>query len=785
MNLKSVSTSVRRVAVILTCLQLTCFVASASPRQEALEKAKALHNQAIEKSEQGDHAETVRLAKQAMAIYNDIYIQVYQKPLMSDQVSESLKKMGASPAEEASLYLKMLKNLGNLEKALAINQYAASVKKGVAHGKEITDEVSELAKNDRKQQIRKMAKAAAGQMRQGTFDKNKLRQQAMEMVQEEIPRQKAMAMQGASHVTDYSHEVIGLDGNYQNAFTKFVDLMSKDKQFIDQVLGFLPDKQKLDFVSTKKKNLNAFLSLVIQHLAPDQEAINTAFDTWISRKGLILEVQRQFQEALVDASDPEAKETMRQLSQVRARLSKLVAAGTDQAVDDAVQRQILALEKEQQLLEVKLIRLSQGYALKKVIDAADSRKIAAQLPGGTVLLDFARVDMFDFESPAKENRWLPAHYVVFVMHAGSGERPVLIDLGEAERVDDLIADLKEKLGEQRDLLKGGRVAGKKAQRLYRTLFAPIIQTLGGAGEIYISPDGNLNLIPFEILQSPEGRYLIEDYTFNYLAASRDVLGFGHGKGTAGKSLIMGDPDYDLDKETSSRKAPADPKRSATHAARRSARMDRLHFDRLANTRKEVEAIQRLLGKSNADLYTDQAASEATLFGHGTPRILHMATHGFFLGDQASDGKDAFYENPLLSSGIALAGANTSLGSSTHQSGGIVTAEKVLGLKLRGTELVVLSACQTGEGRVQSGEGVFGLRRAFVQAGTQSLVMSMWPVPDQETQELMVQFYRNIAAGMDRSHALRKAALKQMQIARERYGQAHPLYWGAFVFLGES
>jgi len=141
---------------------------------------------------------------------------------------------------------------------------------------------------------------------------------------------------------------------------------------------------------------------------------------------------------------------------------------------------------------------------------------------------------------------------------------------------------------------------------------------------------------------------------------------------------------------------------------------------------------------------------------------------------------------LLRSGIALAGANIALKSNNVQeSDGIVTAEKILGLKLRGTDMVVLSACETGIGDVKSGEGVYGLRRAFTQAGTKSLVMSMWSVPDKETQELMTEFYKNIIyKKMNRNKALRLAQLNQMEVTKERYGKNNPFYWGAFIFLGE-
>jgi CHAT domain-containing protein len=143
------------------------------------------------------------------------------------------------------------------------------------------------------------------------------------------------------------------------------------------------------------------------------------------------------------------------------------------------------------------------------------------------------------------------------------------------------------------------------------------------------------------------------------------------------------------------------------------------------------------------------------------------------------------ENPLIRSGLALVGANNALKLEKEESQGLFTAEKSIGLQLIGTELVVLSACDTGVGEVQNGEGVYGLRRAFVQAGTKSLVMSMWKVPDTETKELMVLFYKNIKSGMNRCQALRQAALHQKKIVKKRYGKDKPSYWGAFLFLGES
>ena len=328
-------------------------------------------------------------------------------------------------------------------------------------------------------------------------------------------------------------------------------------------------------------------------------------------------------------------------------------------------------------------------------------------------------------------------------------------------------------------------------------------------EIFISPDGNLNLMPFELLQRPDGRFLIEDYTFNYLATGRDIVGFGEITEKGNKALLMGDPDFDMgtgEKDSTLRRL-ALTKVKQEGMAVRSSDMRGFHFSRLPGTREEVEAIYDLLGKDRVELYLGKEAVEELLKSKGTPSILHLATHGFFLTDLELDalagdatdrglqltsmapkatGKRVKIENPLLRSGIALAGANKSIKSGdTNKSDGIVTAEKILGLKLRGTDMVVLSACETGVGEVQTGEGVFGLRRAFTQAGAKSLVMSMWSVPDRETKELMVEFYRNIQSGkMDRCQALRQATLKEMKIVKKRYGHTNPFYWGAFLFMGE-
>ncbi len=254
-------------------------------------------------------------------------------------------------------------------------------------------------------------------------------------------------------------------------------------------------------------------------------------------------------------------------------------------------------------------------------------------------------------------------------------------------------------------------------------------------------------------------------------------------------LVVADPHFDLAAEDA---APSATNETQSRRSRDFTRGDH-HFDRLPGTREEGEHIGRLLGVSPW-LHAD--ALEARLKQRRSPRILHLATHGFFLADQERDPNREVRdfggpgrlsgpppENPLLRSGLALAGANAWLNERPlppEAEDGLLTAEDVSGLDLLDTELVVLSACETGLGEIRTGEGVFGLRRAFVLAGAKALVMSLWKVPDDATRLLMKDFYRRLLAGEGKADALRDA----QRTLREKPEYADPFYWGAFICQGD-
>jgi CHAT domain-containing protein len=202
---------------------------------------------------------------------------------------------------------------------------------------------------------------------------------------------------------------------------------------------------------------------------------------------------------------------------------------------------------------------------------------------------------------------------------------------------------------------------------------------------------------------------------------------------------------------------------------------------LSGTEQEARSIRTLF--PDASLLSGNDATETAIKAVNAPKILHVATHGFFLQSvgvsnngnaQATPGSSEVESaNPLMRSGLAFAGANLRQNKGDD---GVLTALEASGLDLWGTKLVVLSACDTGVGEVRTGEGVYGLRRAFALAGAESLLMSLWPASDYVTRELMTNYYRNLKQGLGRGAALRQVQLDAIKRSR----QSHPFYWANFI-----
>jgi len=428
------------------------------------------------------------------------------------------------------------------------------------------------------------------------------------------------------------------------------------------------------------------------------------------------------------------------------------------------------------------------------LHATDRQVVALHIPPDSALVEFVRFDVVDFKAvPAWDQpRWRAARYLAFVLIAGHPDSVQMIDLGLAKPIDDMISTFRRSItGESDGRGSDGRCSPESAQtdvqdRLRQVLFDPLRNALGGKIRLLLAPDGELSQIPFEALPLRNGRFLIDDYQISYLGTGRDALRLGapafH---PSAMPIVAAYPDFNLASPTVTvSPSPAPPSRLS-----RGFDVKTLAFTPLPATQKEGERIAAMLA---IEPWLGGTVVEGRVKGLRSPRILHLATHGFFLPDQPVQHRrreltetdrqsGAAMENPMLRSFLVLAGAETwRTGGNVppEAEDGILTAEDVSGMDLMGTDLVVLSACDTGRGEVRQGEGVFGLRRAFTIAGAKTLVMSLWTVPDKLTGELMEEFYRRIKTGEPRAEALRAAQLDM------KSRNPDPFFWAGFICQGE-
>jgi CHAT domain-containing protein/tetratricopeptide (TPR) repeat protein len=575
-----------------------------------------------------------------------------------------------------------------------------------------------------------------------------------------------------------------------------------DDRTIGLAFSIGSEGQRLAYLTGVQDRWHASLALVAALGAADPEAVCWGFDLVLRRKALAAEALAVQREAVLGGRHPELRGRFQELAALRRRVAHMALAGPT-GENASTHEQVLAgWNAERERLEAELARLVPELNLEQRLRGADRHAVARALPEGSALVEIVCISELDLgpgpHRPEVEKK--PARYLAFVLPAGEPAGVRLVDLGPPEAIDRLVASFRARLtGEAEhqprrelcliDVEQAPEGSGNEGAALRAAVFDPLAAVLGSCTRLLLAPDGDLMRLPFEVLPTADGLRLIDQHRISYLGCGRDVLRLAARPAcTAEAPVVAADPDFDLAGTGAAAEGPALAGRCSRDLADGAP-----FFAALPGTRREAAQVAERLGVRP---WLGPEVLEARLKEVRSPRILHLATHGFFLSDQQRDpGEQQGWvageelgrlsglrlENPLLRSGLALAGANTWLRHGqvpAEAEDGLLTAEDVTGIDLSATELVVLSACQTGLGQVHTGEGVFGLRRAFVLAGVRTLVMSLWKVPDLQTEELMTAFYHRLLSGEGRAEALRQAQLALKQRCPD------PLAWGAFVCVGD-
>jgi CHAT domain-containing protein/tetratricopeptide (TPR) repeat protein len=518
------------------------------------------------------------------------------------------------------------------------------------------------------------------------------------------------------------------------------------------------ERQKTGYLELFSKDIDTALSLHSDLAPQDDRALQLAFTTLLRRKGRALDAMTDTVAALHDRANPEDEAVLRRLSDERSQLAALTLRGPDKTNGSVYLSLVERREDAVDRLEAEVSRRSLEFRSRST--PITLAAVQAAIPDGAALIEFGLYHPAGLAARAE----LPARYAVYVVTAGEAAR--WVDLGEAARIDRALEAWRLAL---RDPARTD--VRHLARSVDAMLMQPVRNLLGASVHLLVSPDGPLNLVPFAALVDEGGRYLVERFTISYLTSGRDLLRLQVRRASRGAAVVVADPAF------------GEPATRAPGAVDYS----QVFFGPLPGVSAEVRALKALLPR--AAFFVADQATEAAVKGVAGPSILHIATHGFFLEDRRSAtsppaatgvarlGRFAAYtDNPLLRSGLALAGANS---GRSGDDDGLLTALEVAGLNLWGTKLVVLSACDTGVGRVKNGDGVYGLRRALVLAGAESQMMSLWPVSDRSTSDLMAAYYTRLTNGESRSGAFRQVQLEMLR----RKPRAHPYYWAGFILSG--
>jgi CHAT domain-containing protein len=547
-----------------------------------------------------------------------------------------------------------------------------------------------------------------------------------------------------------------------------VESRARAGEIREQNLGLLlsvgSEAQKRLYMSTLEDETNATISLHALRAVKDPAAARLALVTVLRRKGRVLDAMVDTLSSLRRRLAPKDQAVLDELKRVRAQLATLVIRGPG-ALDPQVHHTLIEkLEEQSQALEAKL---GEGSGVSAALERATLEKVQAAIPADAALIEFVSYRPLELDRGSANGSFRAPRYAAYVLKR-TGE-PGFADLGDAAAIDLQVRALRVALSDPNN-----DPAGPAAQ-LYQRVLAPVASHLAGAQHLLLSPDGALNLVPFAALYDESGAPLTLKYELSYLTTGRDLLRFDQSQRSSAQPVVLANPDFG----------------AKTKTAGGGTALSRATFSELPGTQAEALGVSEEL--MDPVMWTGQEASEQALKSVRSPQILHVATHGFFLQDMATGSKQQRslvfeeeipdttvlkIENPLLRSGLALASAN--MGKTDADNDGVLTALEAAGLELSGTRLVVLSACETGVGEIRTGDGVYGLRRAFVMAGAETEIMSLWKVDDAATRDLMVAFYQALRAGQGRASALRSA----QHLIMENPARRHPYFWASFIASGD-
>lgn len=525
--------------------------------------------------------------------------------------------------------------------------------------------------------------------------------------------------------------------------------------------SFLSENEKEKFLASVDLYDDMFSTFAVKYGKDNPGVYAQVYENTLRNKGILFRSGTHMREVVFSSGDTTLVNIYERWNNLKKSLADVYALPAEKRNANPAE-----IEEKANTLEKELVSKTGTQNEQE----ADWKEIQKTLQPGQAAIEFIE---FVYNDEQKKNI-----YCALVLKPGM-EHPRMVVLFEKDSLEKALGKFGANNYEYVTGVYGKQDSPGKA--LYGLVWQPMQEWLSGVKEIYYAPAGLLNKVSFASVRAENGRYLSERYILHTVTSTARLLGKNNAGILPGKPLmaIFGGVKYNSEQTTAE------------------------VWKYLPGTLSEAEKISSLVAQNNVltQTFTGSEATESNikkLNGAQSPDILHVATHGFFYADPGeikesvkeesvadvnfrggSRGVRTLVENPnpLMRSGVVLAGANDVWNESetAKQEDGVLTAYEVSLMHLKNTELTVLSACETGLGDIKGSEGVYGLQRAFRMAGSKFVIMSLWQVPDKETEEFMVNFY----AALLKSKSIRKAFTETQAQQRKKYD---PYYWAAFVLL---
>jgi CHAT domain-containing protein len=537
--------------------------------------------------------------------------------------------------------------------------------------------------------------------------------------------------------------------DFKRAKRNIEEALNNYEIFIKEYFPALSEREKAKYWNTIKGDFEFYNTLAFSNLDDFKDMSGKVYDYQLLTKALLLSSSIKIRERILNSTDESLKTSYSLWVEKKEFLTNALSMSTQQLADNGID--LNALNGEVEKLEKDISQKSELFGQSfddKKIKYTDVQKAIAK---NDVAIEMVRYRHFD-------HTFTDSIVYVALYVKNDNARPKVVLLPEGHRMETRFFHY----------YRNSIISKMPDQYSYKVFWEPIQKGIGTAATVYLSADGVYNLINLESIPTPDGRYVIDNANIIMISNTKDLyLHKVKSKSVAASktATMFGNPTFYMTASTN---------RTITQ---------------LPGTEKEVEELQQLLKQKGwvTDEYIEKSASEEQVKDLSSPKIFHIATHGFYTPameesdlEALTESEASVTENPLLKTGLLLTGAGDVLNKTKYNynmESGILTAYEAMSLNLDQTDLVVLSACETGLGEVSNGEGVYGLQRAFLVAGAKVLIMSMFKVDDAATQELILNFYRKWLS----TNNIRQSFIDAKKELRVDYPE--PIYWGSFVMIG--